>query len=63
MNVEIVANDIGKNITPTINMKTKSGFILKMICSIDETFLSPKNVKQPLAISQNRDGIEKYAVG
>ena len=59
--VDVVANDIGRYITPIINASTKMGGIFSSNCSIDFLFCNPIKSKHPDAISQNLDGIKKYA--
>ena len=59
--VDNVANDIGIYITPIINISTKSGGTFSRKCSVDFLFCNPIKSKHPDAISQNLNGIRKYA--
>ena len=59
--VDVLANDIGKYINPKINAITRRGGIFSSNCSIDFFFCNPIKRKHPDAISQNLDGIKKYA--
>ena len=59
--VDAVANDIGRYITPTINAITRRGGTFSSNCSTDARFLNPIKIRHPAAISQNLDGIRKYA--
>ena len=59
--VEPADNDIGKYITPTINASTKNGGTFSRNRSMAARFSNPIKIRQPAAISQNLDGIKKYA--
>ena len=55
------AIDIGRYITPIINATTRRGGTFSKDCSIDAHFWNPRKIRHPAAISQNLDGIRKYA--
>ena len=59
--VDTVANDTGRYITPMISVSKSSGGTFSKSCSIDFLCLNPMKSKHPDAISQNLDGIRKYA--
>ena len=59
--VDNVANDTGRYITPMISDSKSSGGTFSSNCSIDFLFCNPIKSKHPDAISQNLDGIRKYA--
>ena len=51
--VDVVANDIGRYITPMMNPRTKIGGTFSRNFSIPPFFRNPINSKHPDAISQN----------
>ena len=61
--VDVVANDIGRYITPMMNASNKNGGNFSRNCSKDFLFCNPMKSKHPDAISQNLVGIKKYAAG
>ena len=61
--VDILPHVIGKYIAPIINDIIRSGGIFSRKFFKDFFFSHPIKSKEPAAISQNRDGIKKYAAG
>ena len=57
------AIDIGKYITATISVSTNSEGTFSRNSLIDAHFCNTTKIKHPAAISQNLDGIRKYAAG
>ena len=49
--------------TPIINKSTIDGGTFSMKFSRDGFLLNTRNIKHPVDISQNLDGIKKYAAG
>ena len=61
--VDIVADEIGRYITPMISVSESSGGTFSRNCFMYLLFCNPMKSKHPDAISQNLDGIRKYAAG
>ena len=61
--VDVVAKFIGKYITTKIKKSNKNGGTFSSNFSVDLLFFNAKNDRQPADISQNLDGIKKYAAG
>ena len=61
--VDTAAKEIGKYITPTIKVMTKSGDSFPKCRSIASLLLDPINKRQPADISHSLEGIKKYAAG
>ena len=57
------ANSIETNITLTIPKSIINGGMRSSVCSIFTIFRKLIKAKHPMAISQNRLGIKKYAAG
>ena len=58
---DIVADEIGRYITPMISVSESSGGTFSRNCFMYLLFCNPMKSKHPDAISQNLDGIRKYA--
>ena len=63
LTVDAVAQDNGKYMFPIINAITRRGGTFSRSCSMYLLFCNPMKSKQPDAISQNLEGIRKYAAG
>ena len=59
--VATTAKSIGKNIAIIIDIRTKRGGIFPKYFGNNCLLLNEIKIKQPAAISQNLDGIKKYA--
>ena len=62
-NVENDENELGRYIAPTINNRARIGGTFASQNLIIAYLWYPTNIRQPDAISQNLEGIMKYAAG